>query len=123
MNGRTIGYWATVGLFSFAMTGSGVINILGAEEIVANITRLGFPAWFALWLGVWKVAGVVVLLAPGLLRLKEWAYAGFTIAMTSAFVSHIAAGDAVGMAVPPLVLLSLGLASWALRPDSRRLPA
>jgi len=119
MNKRTLGYWGTLGLFSLALTGSGVMGLVSPPDFVENITRLGFPAWFGTYLGVWKLAGVAVLLAPGLTRLKEWAYAGFTISLTSAAVAHLAAGDAIGEAIPPLVLLGIGLTSWALRPAGR----
>ena len=49
------------------------------------------------------------------------AYAGFTFLLTGAFASHLAAGDPVGQALPPLVILGILLASWALRPESRKL--
>lgn len=121
MHARALGYWAATALAALAFTGSGIMNIMQPPELAELIAHLEYPAWFTQWLGTWKLAGVVVLLAPGLPRLKEWATAGFVIAMTSASVSHIAAGDAIGQAVPPLVLLSLVLLSYFLRPESRRL--
>jgi hypothetical protein len=121
MDKRRIAYWAITAFFSLGMTGSGLMNLLRPPELLEGMAHLGFPAWFPLWLGSWKLAGVAVTLAPGLARLKEWAMAGYTIALTSAFVAHLAAGDALGQAFPPLVILGLGLTSWALRPDNRRL--
>ncbi len=121
MNPKTVAYWILTALVSLALTGSGVFNLLLPPEIVAGMEHLGYPAWFPRWLGLWKLAGVVVLLAPALPRLKEWATAGFTIALSSASLSHIAAGDPPAQAIPPLVLLGLVLGSWALRPSGRRL--
>jgi hypothetical protein len=121
MSKRPLAYGSLTALFGLAMAGSGAANLAGVPEVVANFTRLGFPDWFHLWLGAWKLAGAVVVLAPGLPRLKEWAHAGFAIAMTSAITAHIAAGDPLGMAAAPAVLLALGLGSWALRPATRRL--
>jgi hypothetical protein len=121
MKKEIIGYWVTVGLFSLALTGSGAMSLMSPPEFLAELDKLGFPDWFGHWLGVWKISGVAVLLAPGLPRLKEWAYAGFTISLTSAAISHLMAGDPVANAMPPLVLLTLGLGSWALRPASRKL--
>lgn len=121
MNAKTIGYWISTGLFSFAMLGSGVMNVTQNPEIMSGMAHLGFPEWFPVWLGSWKLAGVVVLLLPGLGRLKEWAMAGFTIAMLSASAAHFITGDGVGAFAPPLVMLALGLTSWALRPASRKL--
>lgn len=121
MNARTLGYWIPTALFALAMTGSGVFNASRAEPIVQAMAHLGFPAWLPLLLGVWKLLGVVAILAPGFPRLKEWAYAGFFFNLSGASVSHLATGDAVGDAVAPLVMLGIGLASWAMRPDGRRL--
>lgn len=122
MNAQTLRYWIPTALFALAMTGSGVMNLLRPDEIVASMEHLSFPTWFPVWLGSWKLIGVAVLLAPGLARFKEWATAGFTISLTSATVAHLGAGDPIGEAIPPLVMLGIGLASWAFRPASRRLP-
>ena len=121
MNARTLGYWIPTALFALAMTGSGVFNASRAEPIVQGMAHLGFPAWLPLLLGIWKLLGVVAILVPGFPRLKEWAYAGFFFNLSGAFVSHLAAGDAVGDAIAPLVILGIGLASWAMRPEGRRL--
>lgn len=123
MKNIPLGYWIPTALFALAITGSGVINLLSPPEILAAMDHLHYPAWFGKWLGLWKLAGAIVVLAPGLPRLKEWATAGFTIALSSAAVSHLAAGDGLGQAAPPLVLLALALTSWALRPEGRRLAA
>jgi len=55
--------------------------------------------------------------------LKEWAYAGFVFDLSAAAASRAAVGDAAADIGAPLVFLALVLASWALRPASRRLPA
>jgi DoxX-like family len=61
--------------------------------------------------------------APGLPRLKEWAYAGFFFNLTSAAFSRAAVGDGMADIIAPLGFLALVLASWWLRPESRRLTA
>ena len=76
---------------------------------------------FAVVLGFWKLAGAIVITAPGLPRLKEWAYAGFMFNLTAAAVSHAAVGDPAVEVIAPLAFLALVLASWALRPVSRTL--
>jgi hypothetical protein len=53
--------------------------------------------------------------------LKEWAYAGFFFELTAAAASRAAVGDSVADVIAPLVFLALVMASWALRPSSRKL--
>ena len=85
------------------------------------MTHLGYPAYFMVILGVWKVLGGVVVVAPRLPRLKEWAYAGMLFDLTGAAASHAAVGDPVAKIATPLILMGIVAASWALRPGSRKL--
>ncbi len=114
-------YFAALGLFALAMIGSGVFDIRLPPELADGIHKLGYPGYFVVMLGVWKLLGVLAIVAPGLPRLKEWAYAGFAFDLSGAFVSHLVSGDGLGKALIPMTLLAIGLASWALRPASRRL--
>ncbi len=118
---KNLPYWITTALFAFALTGSGLMTVTQQPPMVAAYTHLGYPLYFMTILGVSKLVGVAILLAPGLPRLKEWAYAGFAINMSAAVVSHLASGDPVGQATAPVVLLSLALSSWWLRPENRKL--
>jgi hypothetical protein len=118
---NNLAYWITTGLFAFGLTGSGLMTVSHQPPMVAAYTHLGYPIYFMTLLGAAKLAGVATVLAPRLPRLKEWAYAGFTINMVAAVISHLAAGDPVGNAVAPAVLLGLILASWRLRPADRKL--
>src|SRR4051794_41319870 len=90
-------------------------------SLMEGMTHLGFPAYFVSSLGVWKVLGGVAVLAPRLPRLKEWAYAGMLFDLTGAAASHAAVGDPAGKVVAPLMISGIVAASWALRPESRRL--
>jgi hypothetical protein len=72
-------------------------------------------------IGVWKLLGSAVVLAPRLPLLKEWAYAGFFFTMSGAAVSHIASGHSFGKVFPPLLLLALTVISWYFRPADRKL--
>jgi hypothetical protein len=117
-----LAYWIPTALFSLAMTGSGLGALTRQAPLVEAYTHLGYPLYFMTLLGASKLLGVATLLAPGLPRLKEWAYAGFTINMASAVASHLASGDPIGQAVAPLVLGALLLTSWRFRPEDRRLP-
>ena len=123
MKGRTIGYWATTGLLSFMMLGAGVSKLTAVEDIAANMQRIGFPDYMMTILGAWYLAAAVALLIPGMPRIKEWAYAGITFAMTGAFASHMFMNDPVAGSAPIVVILGLTAASYVLRPGSRRLDA
>jgi len=70
-------------------------------------THLGFPAYFRVELSWVKLLGIVLLIAPVPVWLKEWAYAGFAITLGSALVAHFAVGDGPetwGWAAATLVL-------------------
>jgi uncharacterized membrane protein len=120
---RTTGYWISTGLFCLAFVGGGLGHLFHADPMAEGMARLGYPAYVMSILGVAKLLGVAALLAPGQPTLKEWAYAGFAFDLIGAAASHLFAGDPIGEAVPPLVLLAIGAASYQLRPPERRLVA
>ena len=118
---KNIAYWVTTifGPASFVI--GGVLNLTQAEQVVSVLNHLGYPAYFASILGMWKLLGAIAVVIPRFPRLKEWAYAGFFFDLTAAAVSRAAVGDSAADIVAPLVFLALVLASWALRPASRTL--
>ena len=119
--GRTVAYWATTLLVAAELGVGGVWDILRTPFVRSIIDHLGYPAYFPLFMGAWKIPGAVVLLIPRRPRLKEWAYAGFVFTMTGAVASHLAVGDGASALIAPVTLLALALASWALRAPPRRL--
>jgi hypothetical protein len=123
--GRTIahwGYWATTVLVAAELGLGGVWDVWRTSQVRGVIDRLGYPEYFLVILGVWKLLGAVALLAPHFPRLKEWAYAGAVFTYTGAVASHLAVGGdvAVGELAFLVVMTGLTAASWALRPPSRR---
>lgn len=121
MKAQTIGYWAATGLTALAFAAGGAADLSGAPNVIAGMTHLGYPAYVATILGVWKLLGAVAIVAPKFPRLKEWAYAGIFFDLTGAAVSHAASGDDAGKVITPLVIAGIAAASWALRPESRTL--
>jgi hypothetical protein len=122
MTARNLGYWITTGLVALAFAFGGVADLARFPDVIAGMAHLGYPAYFAGLLGLWKVLGAGAILAPGTARLKEWAYAGMFFDLTGAAYSHASSGDPAGKILTPLVLLGLVAASWALRSDARALP-
>jgi hypothetical protein len=119
---KTIGYWVTTGVLVFCMTG-GIFEMLGVKPTVDGIMKLGYPSYIIPALGFGKVLAILAILWPGLPRLKEWAYAGIFFNMMGALVSHVAHEDPAWIVVVNLTIAAITLASWALRPQSRRLGA
>jgi hypothetical protein len=110
-----IAYWVLTGLFGLMMLASGGMYLSGAPQVVEGFRHLGYPDYFRTLLGIAKLLGAVALLVPMVPRtLREWAYAGFTINLVSASVSHAAAGDMVGQVMSPLVILGVLLTSHQL---------
>ena len=121
MRARKITYWIATGLVAFVFIAGGAIDAARPRFVAELMDHLGYPAYFALIIGVWKVLGGIAVLLPGLPRLKEWAYAGMVFDLTGASASHAAVGDTLGEILTPLIILVIVAASWALRPPSRRL--
>jgi hypothetical protein len=110
----TIGYWTATAFFCFQMSFT-VYAQLQLPQVAAAFTHLGFPSYFRMELSWAKLLGVVVLLLPVPPRLKEWAYAGFAIDLTSAVIAHVAVGDgapAWSWAVGAGVLWALSYYFW-----------
>ena len=118
---KNIAYWTTTLLGPASFVIGGVLNLSQSEQVVTGMQHLGYPLYFASILGTWKLLGAIVIVAPGLPRLKEWAYAGFFFDLTAAAISWAAVGGGTADIVAPLGFLALVLASWALRPANRML--
>ena len=116
-----IAYWVATVLVSFQLGSGGAGDILRIQPVVEGMTHLGYPVYFCVILGAWKVLGAVAVLAPRLPRLKEWAYAGTVFDLTGAAASHLAVGDPAIKLMGPIIFTGLAVASWALRPSIRRL--
>jgi hypothetical protein len=114
-------FWVATAIVVFVLVGGGIGDLLRPTVLVDGMRHLGYPDYVMTILGLWKVVGGGVIVAPRLPRLKEWAYAGAFIDFTSAVASHLATGDSASVYWRPLLFAGLTVASWALRPDRRKL--
>ncbi|MBB6238610.1 hypothetical protein HDC90_003252 [Pedobacter sp. AK013] len=115
-------YWIATVWLSLGMLSTGIVQLIKMKEEVALFTQLGYPLYFLTILGVWKILGVIAVLIPKFMLLKEWAYAGFFFAMSGAVFSHIAIGDtSVSAYFGPILLLVLTVLSWYFRPADRKI--
>lgn len=118
---KKIIYWVATLWLALGMTSTAIVQLIRMEEEVVMITELGFPAYLLLILGVWKLLGVLAVLAPKFPLVKEWAYAGFFFIMSGAVISHLIVGDGATTLFGPLLLLALTITSWYYRPEDRRI--
>lgn len=69
-------YWIATGLLGLQMLTTGIGDFVLAEQVVENITRVGFPIRLIPMLGVFKIVGALVLIFVSNLHLKVATYAG-----------------------------------------------
>ncbi len=119
--GRLIGYWAATALVSLLFGVTGGALLVHLPHFTQDMERLGYPAYFLAILGTWKILGAAAILAPRLPRLKEWAYAGMILDVTSAAISRTVRHDGTLKIIVPLLVACLVFVSWRLRPVGRTL--
>ena len=118
-------YWIATIWLSLGMLSTGTVQIFKLKGdgpgSLDSMTHLGYPPYFVTILGISKILGVVALLVPKFLLLKEWAYAGFFFMMSGAIFTHVAAGNSISEIFPSLLLLILTVVSWYFRPSDRKI--
>ena len=117
---RPLAYWAATLLVTAELAVGGMWDMQRLPMARDVVAHLGYPAYFLVILGIWKLLGAVTLLAPRLPLLKEWAYAGVVFTDTGAIASHLATGRDLGEIAVLLPLLACTAVSRALRPPTRR---
>lgn len=107
-------YWVFTILFAALMIFSAYASILVNDDAKKLIhEQLGFPVYFIPFTGWAKVIGSIVILIPGLLAVKEWAYAGLFFDLTAVIYSSIAlAGTVDKMMLYMLVWIVPGILSY-----------
>jgi len=116
---RKVVYWITTGLLAAMSAFAAFSYLTGNSHAVEGFAHVGYPQQLRILLGIAKLLGAITLVVPGLPKLKEWAYAGFTFAWIAAFVAHYVAKDGP-RAFMPLVLLVFLAISYVTRPEGRQ---
>jgi hypothetical protein len=118
---KKIAYWFFTLWLSLGMVSTAIVQLMHRPEELEMMKLLGYPEYFLYMIGIWKLLGVIAVLLPKFLLLKEWAYAGFFFAMSGAAISHIFSNHGFGDVFPSVLLLVLTVISWYLRPNNRRI--
>lgn len=118
---KRIIYWIFTLWMSLGMISTAIVQLMKNKDELTNFTNLGYPAYLMYIIGIWKILGVIAILIPKHLLLKESAYAGFFFVMSGAVISHLIVGDASGRTLPAVLLFVLVLISWYFRPANRKI--
>ena len=105
-------YWIATSLFVLF---EGVMPALtfNSQLAIDGIRHLGYPDYFRVLLTFYKVIGGIILILPMAKgAIKEWAYAGFTFDLVSAFVSLMAVDGLKGQSFFPLIVLAVLATSY-----------
>jgi len=117
---KLVTYWIATGLLAAELVLGGIWDILRIPLVRDVVSHLGYPTYFLVLLGIWKLLGAAALLVPRFPLLKEWAYAGVFFVFSGAIMSHLTTGKDLHKLGFLFVVLVLIAASWALRPPTRR---
>ena len=110
MNPQLI-YWISTSLLSVFVLWSAGSYFL-SKPAIEGLRELGFPDFFRIQLGVLKLIGVVLLMAPHIPnRIKEWGYAGVGLFLITALVAHIAHGDSPAISALLVVVFAVLIVS------------
>ena len=121
MKAKSISYWVITVMVAFFIGSGGAAELARVPGTVQGLVQLGYPVFFATIIGFWKLLGSIAILVPRFPRLKEWAYAGIFFNMTGAAATGVFVGAATWHVIVDVVLTVFTIASWTLRPPSRRL--
>jgi uncharacterized membrane protein YphA (DoxX/SURF4 family) len=116
---RKIAYWVSTGLVAVMSLMAAFAYLSGSPQAVEGFARAGYPQQLRIILGIAKPLGAIALLVPGMPKLKEWAYAGFTFAWICAVIAHYLANDGA-KTFAPVILLALLAVSYVTRPATRQ---
>jgi len=107
-------YWVSTILFAALMIFSAAGGFQPTQQAIQIIhDGLGYPVYFIQFISFAKLIGAIIILIPGLKRIKEWAYAGLFFDLAGAIYSGIAAaGKFDPMLLTMLIWIIPGIISY-----------
>jgi len=104
-------YWVTTILTAGMGIMSGSMMVFNPEMAVM-FKHLGYPDYFRVQLGIFKLIGALLLVIPKLpMKVRMIAYIGFGITFVSAFIAHTTV-DGIQTAIAPIVSIVLLVVSY-----------
>ncbi len=112
MKTNKIIYWISTAFISIMMLFAAFAYFTDPAAKVGFV-HLGYPDYFRIELGTAKILGVIALILPWIpIKIKEFAYSGFTIVFVSAFIAHISSGDPLKAAIFPIIAFAILAVSY-----------
>lgn len=104
-------YWITT-LLAMLTGASSAFMYFTSSKFIEGYRHLGFPDYFRIELGIFKIIGMMILVIPAIpSRVKEWAYVGFGITFISGIIAH-GTVDGIGLAIVPIIPLVFLVVSY-----------
>lgn len=100
---------ALVALMSFV---TGIGNLMPFPHIESDLHHLGYPPYFRIILGTWKLIAAFVLAIPRKIWIKDLAYMGILLDLSGAAASRWAVGDGAIKVITPLIISIWTVVSW-----------
>lgn len=102
-----------VALMSFI---TGIGNLLPFPHIASDLLHLGYPPYFRIILGTWKIIAAIIIAIPTKLWFKNLAYMGVLLDLTGAAASRLAVGDdAIKVIIPLVISIGVSVSWWSFR--------
>jgi len=107
-------YWLFTILFAALMIFSAVGGIQPSADAIKLLhDGFGYPVYFIQFISIAKLLGSIAILIPGLVRVKEWAYAGLFFDLAGAIYSGVAvAGKFDPMMLTMVIWIVPGILSY-----------
>lgn len=107
---------STLFIVLFVGIAGGLVDIIQPQAVIDTAQKLGYPLYFFFLLGICKIVGSLILVLPQKFnRVKDLAYAGFTLDFVFASYSHYSVQSDMGEIIIPLALLVILAISFTLR--------
>lgn len=109
-------YIASTALIALMSLVAGIGNLIPFPHIESDLLHLGYPPYFRIILGSWKVIAAIVIIIPRRLWIKNLAYTGILLDLSGAAASRLAVGDGVIKVILPLIIsVWVGVSWWNFR--------